>query len=104
MTEIAHQPCPHCDSTDAFSYNTNGYGKCFSCGTGYPAKGKRYSEEVLAKYPLKERNNDMNYVPKNIRPATSLQNGNGNFVAERGISQQTMEFYGSRLTQMLMVL
>lgn len=28
-----HQPCPNCDSSDAFSYNPdNGVGKCFSCG------------------------------------------------------------------------
>lgn len=36
MSELAHLPCPMCDSSDAFSYNTEkGVGKCFSCGKGY---------------------------------------------------------------------
>lgn len=31
--EVSHQPCPHCGSSDAYSYNTekNVY-RCFSCG------------------------------------------------------------------------
>ena len=67
MTEIPHQPCPHCDSSDAFSYNTQKMvGNCFSCHEAYPAKGKHYSAEVLAKYPLRDKENNMNYVPKNL--------------------------------------
>jgi len=37
-------------------------GNCFSCQVAYPAKGKHYSAEVLAKYPLKDKENNMNYV------------------------------------------
>jgi len=42
MTEYVHQPCPHCGSSDAYSYNTdkNVY-FCFSCG----AKGRLNEEE-----------------------------------------------------------
>lgn len=32
MTEVSHQPCHFCDSSDAFSYNSEtGIFKCFSC-------------------------------------------------------------------------
>jgi twinkle protein len=42
MAELPHQPCPYdgCYSTDAFSYNTEGYGKCHSCSRKYPSKDK----------------------------------------------------------------
>ena len=97
MTEVGHQPCPHpeCSSSDAFCYNTvKMVGKCHSCDRPYPAKGVVYTEEIKQKYPLKPLDRDMNYVPKNIRPATSMQVGNGGFVASRGITRDTMEFYG----------
>jgi 5S rRNA maturation endonuclease (ribonuclease M5) len=34
--EITHQPCPNCDSTDAYSFNPEkGLGYCFSCSKGH---------------------------------------------------------------------
>lgn len=34
LTEVSHQPCIFCDSSDAFSYNTEtGLFKCFSCAS-----------------------------------------------------------------------
>ena len=90
MAEIKHQECPHCDSSDAFCYNTEGFGNCFSCKTGYPMKGKRYSDEILKKYPLKGGYKEMSFVPKNI----DTDNLVGSFVEGRGITKQTMEFYG----------
>lgn len=32
-------PCPKCSSTDAFSINTEGWGKCFSCGENIKVDG-----------------------------------------------------------------
>ena len=98
MTELAHQPCPHpqCSSSDAFCYNTEKMvGHCHSCDNPYPAKGVRYDQETLNKYPLKPREKTMNYVPKDIRPPTNFTNNSG-FVAMRGITSATMEFYGVR--------
>lgn len=42
MMEVSHQPCPYCDSSDAYSYNVekNVY-KCFSCG----ASGRLQQDE-----------------------------------------------------------
>ena len=93
MTEISHQPCPHpdCNSSDAFSYNTEKMvGRCHSCERAYPAKGARYSDEDLERYPLQQKDHtDMGFIPKNISPNLASK-----FVGMRGITQQTMEFYG----------
>ena len=35
-TKQSHLPCPKCSSTDAYSIQKNGWGKCFSCGTRVP--------------------------------------------------------------------
>lgn len=37
---LTHQPCPECGSSDAFSYNVDGSGKCFACGTFVPSTGE----------------------------------------------------------------
>jgi len=34
-----HLPCPACGSSDAYATNSNGSGKCFSCGKFLPGKG-----------------------------------------------------------------
>ena len=98
MPEMPHQPCPHpeCSSSDAFCYNTEKMvGKCHSCDNPYPAKGVKYDQETLNKYPLKPRENTMNYIPKDIRPPTNFTNNSG-FIPMRGITAATMEFYGVR--------
>jgi len=55
MTEEVHQPCPYtsCGSSDAFSWNDEGYGYCHSCGQGYPAKKKQQTYDWAKEtYPL----------------------------------------------------
>ncbi len=101
MSELSHQPCPNCDSTDAFSYNTEkGVGFCYSCATAYPKKGKRYDEETLERYPLANdigggSHNETFDAPVQVREQP-LKGGNYQFVASRGITKETMEFYGVR--------
>jgi twinkle protein len=53
MAELPHQPCPYegCYSTDAFSYNTNGYGKCHSCSRDYPTCKDTLIVWAKEKYP-----------------------------------------------------
>ena len=86
MTELTHQPCPVCPSSDAFSYSTTKQvGWCHSCAAGYPKRGVKYSEETLALYPLGDLAQDDDYTP----PATSQ----GSYVAMRGITKETMEFF-----------
>ena len=83
--ELSHQPCPNCNSSDAFSFNVEkGVGKCFSCSEPYPKRGVKYDEETLAKYPLKGA----------VEPTERPVSGSMKFVGMRGIDAQTMEAYG----------
>ena len=94
MTETAHQPCPYvsCGSSDAFSYNSNGYGRCHACERGYPSKSQMF-DWAKDKYPVVERDSSMStvidYTPKRIEDPAS-----GNYVAMRGITAKTMEDFG----------
>ena len=92
MSEIAHQPCPYedCGSSDAFSYNTGGFGKCHACSRGYPSKDRMF-EWAKEKYPTKENDlsNVFDYTPKRIESPAS-----GKYVECRGVSPRTMEEYG----------
>jgi len=77
MTEVSHQPCPHCNSSDAYSYNIekNVY-RCFSCGAA-GVLNKTYSfqeEEGLSLEP---------FIPDNYR----------------GISKKVMEKHGVYFTK-----
>ena len=92
---LAHQPCPHptCGSSDAFSYNFNGYGKCHSCGNSYPKKGVAYADWVYEAYPLE------NKLSGYMKDTTDLietpkQTLTWVYQAARGIHQSTMQLYG----------
>ena len=87
--EITGQPCPTCPSSDAFAYNTNGYGVCFSCGSSYPKKGVKYSAETLERYPLGELEGSNDFTP-----STAPKEPQGSYVALRGIDKATFEHYG----------
>lgn len=60
MTNQNHKECPYtdCGSSDAFSWNPDGYGKCHSCDRGYPMKRMppRF-DWVVDKYPLPDLRN-----------------------------------------------
>lgn len=90
MSEKTRQPCPNCTSSDAFAYNTvKMVGICYSCGGAYPKAGRKYDDEVLAKYPLNGAESFESPITVRERPADSQYK----FVAHRGISKETMEFY-----------
>ena len=86
--ERVHQPCPYidCGSSDAFSYNTDGFGRCHSCLKSYPSKTGETFEWAKDKYPLAEKENIMSFTPKRIETA-----GNGSYTPLRGINARTME-------------
>ena len=86
--ERVHQPCPYidCGSSDAFSYNTDGFGRCHSCLKSYPSKTGDTFEWARDKYPLAEKENIMSFTPKRIETA-----GDGRYTPLRGINARTME-------------
>jgi len=92
-TNITQQPCPFvdCGSSDAFSYNTRGFGKCFSCNESYPSKKTVFSWSQ-EKYPLSEGQS----LPS-IQDAPVVEisdyTTSGKYVSMRGLSVRTMEKY-----------
>lgn len=91
MTDISHQPCPFvsCGSSDAFSFNTGGFGKCHACDTSYPSKGEMF-EWASERYPTNKENNltVVSYTPKRIESPSD-----GKYESMRGISRRVMEDY-----------
>ena len=58
MTETSHLPCPYedCASSDAFSWNTEGVGYCFSCHNSYPMKNMPVTFGwAKEEYPLEDK-------------------------------------------------
>lgn len=55
-SEITHQPCPYeeCGSSNAFAYNTDGYGKCHSCNRSYPSTAAMF-DWAKETYPVKSK-------------------------------------------------
>jgi len=96
MAEVSHQPCPYvlCGSSDAFSYNTDGFGRCHACIRAYPSNTKNeVFEWAKEKYPLPEKGEYMStvvdYTPKRIDTPSS-----GKYEGMRGITSKTMEEFG----------
>lgn len=89
MSEVPHQPCPYvsCESSDAFSYNRNGYGHCHACDKGYPSKEPMFSW-AKERYPTVKGSSMVvaDFTPKRIEAASQ-----GRYVNMRGINNKTME-------------
>ena len=89
MGDIAHQECPYpsCGSSDAFSYNTGGYGKCHACGRNYPSREETF-DWAKERYPtIKGKSMAVaEFTPKRIETPSS-----GRYVNMRGILPKTME-------------
>lgn len=68
MTEFAHQPCPYesCGSSDAFSWNDEGYGNCFSCGNAYPKKGAKVFDWAAERYPVSYQKTTASVEPSGV--------------------------------------
>jgi twinkle protein len=89
MSEITHQECPFvsCGSSDAFSWNTNGFGKCHACGEGYPSKREVFDWAKDKYQTLKgESMTVTSFMPKKIEDTSS-----GRYVDMRGIQSKTMQ-------------
>lgn len=93
MTETAHLKCPYveCGSSDGFSFNSEGFGKCHSCNRGYPSRESTF-DWAAEEYPTREfKPSKREELP--MFDETTVK-GPGRFVASRGITERTMEFYG----------
>jgi twinkle protein len=88
---IPHQPCPFvsCGSSDAFNYDTDGFGFCHSCEGRYPS-AKPLHTWAKEKYPTKGDYSMgvVDYTPKRIEA-----NGEGEYTPMRGIFTSVMRDY-----------
>ena len=98
MTNVPHQPCPYvsCGSSDAFSYNTEGFGRCHSCERSYPSREPTFGW-VQEKYPTKNTiSGNRNYKEEEFpsimeEPKVTTE---GKYLPCRGITESTMKHYG----------
>ena len=80
MTKTTHLPCPRCPSRDAYSIQSNGWGKCFSCGCNIPP----------------DKADDMSLAAPEVttdKPFTSMTSVFRPF-PERGFVSETVKRYG----------
>lgn len=94
MTDTSNLPCPFvgCGSSDAFSYNSEGYGKCHSCDTNYPSR-KKTLEWAADRYPTIQKD-EYSFTPKKIEPIVPQDPSSGNYESMRGIDEAVMTEYG----------
>ena len=96
MTNVPHQPCPYvsCGSSDAFSYNTEGFGRCHSCERSYPSREPTF-EWVQEKYPTKNTTSgNRNYKEELAIMEEPKVTTQGKYTSCRGITESTMKHYG----------
>lgn len=89
MSEHPHQPCPFedCQSSDAFSWNDDGFGRCHSCSKSYPPpKMKGLLEWAKEKYPVKQQ------VDIRSLPVSGIT-----YEGIRGIEPDVCKLYGIQL-------
>lgn len=89
MSEHPHQPCPfeNCQSSDAFSWNDEGFGRCHSCNGRYPpAKMKGLKDWATEAYPVKQK------VDVRSLPVTGIT-----YEGIRGIDPDVCKLYNIQL-------
>lgn len=77
--KTTHQACPCGISSDAYSINEKGWGKCFSCDKKFPPSNGRQEEEI----PVKKLSSE-------FAPLTNVFHA----FKERGIDRETISRFG----------
>lgn len=92
---IDKQPCPYvdCGSSDAFSFNTRGFGKCFSCGRSYPTSTEVFEGTDERYPPLGNFKLVFGGGSLDTKEVDESKESKSEYVAMRGLSARTMEKY-----------
>jgi twinkle protein len=80
-----HEPCPDCGSSDALAVYDDGHTHCFSCGT---TKFNQSEGVGITSYKQTQPRGSM----KELEALNSMESV---AVVERGITKQTMHYYGA---------
>ena len=81
----SHLPCPKCNSSDAFSIQDNGWGKCFSCGTNIKVDNNNMNDSSSSAM-------EMATTKKDVTPFTDVTEVYRPF-KDRGLTKETIERY-----------
>lgn len=84
-----HQECPDCGSSDALSYWDDGHSHCFSCGKTTQDALNKHDVGVGIDYSNKTQQRG------SMQGLDALPKGEAVAVVERGITKQTMHFFGA---------
>lgn len=95
MSDQGGLRCPYisCGSSDAFSFNTDGYGKCHSCNAKYPSRERKF-DWANEEYPCDGKGEYMSYTPKNVVDFTPEDKTGGEYTNMRSINTKTMQDFG----------
>ena len=80
-----HQPCPDCGSSDALSEYSDGHTHCFSCAT------TRFKDQI----GLGTNQHKQTQPRGSMKELAVLSGSEAVAVVERGITKQTMHYYGA---------
>jgi twinkle protein len=91
MSDRSGLRCPYvsCGSSDAFSFNSEGFGLCHSCGNGYPSNKGKF-DWVNEEYPTKGKDMSEEFTPKKV---VVEDKGKGAYLNYRSINSKTMQEY-----------
>lgn len=79
---MVHLPCPECDSSDAYSINSKGWGHCYSCGVSVPPADSGIALGESASIPSEKSPTPFHPIATRARPFRS-----------RGLSAETIRTY-----------
>lgn len=86
-----HLPCPKCHSSDAFSVNDRGWGKCFSCGVNLPLDNKEEKKYVKSKeyafVPFSKESDSLVFQKEHTKQVLPY----------RGLNEHTLKVYNSKV-------
>lgn len=82
-----HLPCPCGESSDAYSIQDNGWGKCFSCDKNFPPNRANKDKETDI-----DSESPQAAAPKPGKPITPITSPSSGF-PERGLSKNTLARY-----------
>jgi twinkle protein len=86
---VKHVPCPHCNSSDANGYYSDGHQYCFSCLTYTDADGESEYQSLEVSKPVK-----MNKQLLNLPYDAEVRS-----IVDRNITRQTCEHYNVLQTE-----
>lgn len=84
-----HQPCPVCDSKDAFSIDSEGWGKCFSCMADKKVldKDEKVWYSNLIEYPIEQ-----SFSSVHSERVTSIMVYTKQLISYRALTVDTLRF------------